>query len=433
MPRNFTLIWLSRTITYFGDTGMLLTISFAVLTVGEPQQVGYCLGALMAAKLAAAAFAGGIADRWGRRRTLLVGDLLLVLLQTTTGLIVLSGRASAEMIFCATVVYGVLSALASPALIGLLPEEVPDALLARANARLSASNSAMRLIGPATAGLVAAAASPGWFYVLDAVSSAAALAPLLAVKQAAERRDTAQRDEISILRAMPIAIREVRGHSWYLPSVAGHATANLGITACIVLGPHVAETSLGGPGSWGLIVAAGGGGALIGGLLLARLVGPRPLLVANLAGGLAALQTLSLIRPAPLIVVAVCSAIGSIGVVRVNQIWNSVLQLRIARGVISSVSALDDIVAFCTLPLGMVLSGVAAAALGDPAVLALGALLGLAGPMISLFAPAVWQVDMPRKRARATTSSPATTAEPESIIAPDGLPVADLDGLEADV
>jgi hypothetical protein len=167
-----------------------------------------------------------------------------------------------------------------------------------------------------------------------------------------------------------------------------------------VLGPHVAETSLGGAGSWGLIVAAGGGGALIGGLLLGRLVGPRPLLVANVAGGLAALQTLSLIRPEPLIVVALFSAIGSIAVVRVNQVWNSVLQLRIARDVISSVSALDDIVAFCTLPLGMFLSGLAAAALGDAWVLALGGILGLLGPMISLFSPSVWDIDLPRKHAR---------------------------------
>jgi MFS family permease len=399
MPRNFTLIWLSRTVTYFGDTGMLLTISFAVLTIGQPQQVGYCLGALIAAKLAAAAIAGGIADRWGRRRTLVLGDLLLALLQTATGLVVLSGRATFEMILCVTIAYGVLSALASPALIGLLPEEVPDALLSRANARLSASNSAMRLIGPATAGLIAAAASPGWFYLVDAASSAAAIVPLLAVKRAAQRPVSRPSNEMSILRATPIAIREVRRHRWYLPSVAGHATANLGITACIVLGPHVAETSLGGAGSWGLIVAAGGGGALIGGLLLASLVGPRPLLVANVAGGLAALQTLSLIRPEPLIVVALFSAIGSIAVVRVNQVWNSVLQLRVARDVISSVSALDDIVAFCTLPLGMFLSGLAAASLGDAWVLAIGGILGLLGPMISLFSPSVWDIDLPRKHA----------------------------------
>jgi MFS family permease len=399
--RDFKLLWVSRTITYFGDTGILLTTSFAVLAIGgTARQVGFTLGALMFAKLAAALIAGGLADRFGRRRILIIGDGLNAGLQTLVGVLILSHNMGFGGLLAATLCYGMFSSLASPALMGVVPETVSVDELPRANARLQASNSGMRLVGPATAGLVASLASPGWFYLIDAVTSLLAIVPMLYLRTT-RRTATVEGPAVSLVRSTATAVSEARRHAWYFPSVIGHATANLGATACIAVGPVVAEEHLGGAAAWGTVVAASGIGALVGGVMLARYVGSHPLAWGNLAGGLLALQTLSLAKPLPLAVVTLCSAVGAIGIVRASQMWSTVVQSRVSANLTSTVSSLDDLISLSTVPVGLVLAGVLADTIGTRWTLLIGGAFGVIGALYSASRRGVRAVELRVDRAAA--------------------------------
>src|SRR5260370_37841772 len=97
--------------------------------------------------------------------------------------------------------------------------------------------------------------------------------------------------------------RAVSSRSWYLTNLVSHALWNFAIAAFFVLGPSVAKQHLGGASAWGLIGASMGAGSVIGGLIALRVVPRRPLVVANLALTLSALQPLALIGPSPIVVI----------------------------------------------------------------------------------------------------------------------------------
>jgi hypothetical protein len=170
----------------------------------------------------------------------------------------------------------------------------------------------------------------------------------------------------------------VRARTWVWASIVYFAVWNVAMGPIFLLGPFVAEESLGGASSWGLIVSASGLGALVGGVLALRIRPRRPLVAGSLAISLVALEAAFLARPFPTVFVAVTEAVGLAGVAVANAFWFTALQQRIPREAISRVSAYDWLGSTAFKPLGYALVGPLAATLGASGTLLLAALvLGL--------------------------------------------------------
>ena len=145
--------------------------------------------------------------------------------------------------------------------------------------------------------------------------------------------------------------------------------SNLAIAPLFVLGPFVAEESLGGATAWGLIGTAGGIGAVLGDAAALRLRPRRPLLAGGLAASLWALEPALLARPFPTAVIAVAAALGFGGSGFSNALWFTALQERIPRQALSRVSSYDWLGSIAFQPAGFALAGPLAAAIGVPATL----------------------------------------------------------------
>src|SRR5204862_304574 len=74
---------------------------------------------------------------------------------------------------------------------------------------------------------------------------------------------------------------ECRARDWVWGIVVGSSLGNALLGVLWVLGPIVADRTLGGPAAWGLLVSALGAGSILGGLIALRVQPRRPLRVAT--------------------------------------------------------------------------------------------------------------------------------------------------------
>jgi MFS family permease len=179
---TFRRFWLGRTASTFGDSLVPVATAFAVLRIGGGATgIGYVLGAFTLSQVAFLPVGGVWADRLPRRLVMLTCDAVRAVVQVAIAVALLTGEARLWMLVVGGTVFGAASAFFMPASAGLIPQTVSAEHLQEANGLVWASQSGVRICGPALSGVVVAAAQPGWVFVVDAatfVVSAAFLARL---------------------------------------------------------------------------------------------------------------------------------------------------------------------------------------------------------------------------------------------------------------
>src|SRR5262245_18281470 len=93
--------------------------------------------------------------------------------------------------------------------------------------------------------------------------------------------------------------RDVTSRTWACARIAFFSIWNVALGPLFVLGPFVAQRSLGGASSWGAIVTCSGVGSLVGAAAALRLKPRRPLATGLMLFGLVALEPALLARPFP--------------------------------------------------------------------------------------------------------------------------------------
>lgn len=167
--RDFALLWFAGLISMLGDWMLAIALPLAVYDLtGSPLATGGVLAANKLAALIIGSGAGVFVDRWDRKRTMVIANLIRgpVLL-----LLMLVG--SADRVWIVYVVAAVMSAVGQffrPAESALLPLLVRRELLVPANALNALNGNLSGLLGPALGGLAAAWIGLGGVAALDAAS-----------------------------------------------------------------------------------------------------------------------------------------------------------------------------------------------------------------------------------------------------------------------
>jgi hypothetical protein len=158
---------------------------------------------------------------------------------------------------------------------------------------------------------------------------------------------------------------EFRSRTWLWAIVLQFAfllAATVG--AWSVLGPVVAERSLGGAPAWSLILAAQSAGFLAGGVLTLRWRPERPLLVATLSIFAMAPPLFLLAGPAPTLAIAAAAFAAGFGIELFGVFWDLTMQEQIPPEALSRVSAYDALGSFIFIPVGAAVAGPLAEAIG---------------------------------------------------------------------
>jgi MFS family permease len=186
--RDFGLLWLAGFISMLGDWMLMVALPVAVYELtGSALAIGTLLIIRLIPRLLLGSVAGVFIDRWDRRRTMIVANLVRAPL-----LLALITVDSADEIWLVYVVGFLVSTMTQffgPAEDALLPLLVREEELIPANALNALNNNLSRLIGPAVGGLVAAWWGLGGVAIADSATFvvAAAMIALIRTPSRADR------------------------------------------------------------------------------------------------------------------------------------------------------------------------------------------------------------------------------------------------------
>ena len=214
-----------------------------------------------------APLAGVWVDRWDRHRTLVVTQVLSMLQSFALAALALAGIINKWEIIFLALAQGLINAFDMPARQAFVVQMVEAREdLGNAIALNSSMVHSARLVGPALAGMLIAAAGEGYCFLIDGVSYLAVIASLLMMH---------------IVRSPAVTKRRVwdelrEGWSYVTGSLPIRSILLLlGLVSLVgmpytVLMPIFASRVLhGGPHTLGFLMAAAGGGALTGAITLA--------------------------------------------------------------------------------------------------------------------------------------------------------------------
>lgn len=272
--RNYRLFFAGQGVSLIGTWMTRLATGWLVFRLGgaaAPQLLGVVSFAGLAPTFFLGPVAGVLVDRCDRHRVLVVTQALSLFQSIALAWVAFraeAGAAAIGLVAALSVVQGVINAFDMPARQSLLVEMVDRREdLPNAIALNSSLVNGARLVGPALAGTVIAAAGEAWCFVIDAISYLAVVAALLAMRLASRpRRATTG----SVGRHLV----EGLGYVFHFPPIRAllillALVSFATMSQSVLLPVFAAEVLGGGPHTLGLLSAATGLGAMAGGLYLA--------------------------------------------------------------------------------------------------------------------------------------------------------------------
>jgi MFS family permease len=318
--RNFALLWAGGLISMLGDWLLFIALPFYIYELtGSALATGAMFIAETLPILLFGSIGGVFADRWDRKKTMIIADLLRAAL-----LLLLLAVRSPEWLWAIYLVVFVQSSVGqffNPAKGALIPQLVDEQQLMPANSLNSLGIELTRLIGAPLGGALMALMGLASVVVLDCVSFvvSALLIGLIAAPRGGQV-DTAAAPGAGITALLAgvwgdlvEGLRLVRSTRWLagLFLAMGVLMFGQGITNALLV-PFVEQVLHGDAQVFGWIVTAQGIGGLIGGLLagtIGQLFSPvRIMAVSACAMGVLVLLIVNI--PVLAVVLALMAVIG---------------------------------------------------------------------------------------------------------------------------
>ncbi len=376
--RDFRLLWLAGLASVLGDR--IVTVALALFVIdltGSATDLGLVLAA-HAIPLVAFMLIGGIwADRVPRHRLMVLTDLIRFVLHAALAALIITGEVEIWQVIVIEALFGTAEAFFRPASSGVVPQTVPEQEIQEANALMSMSNNVCEFIGPALATALVLGVGAGEAFAFDAATFVVSAALLIRMDPRRRKGETRERPERgSLIGELREGFDEVRSRAWvWVTLLSVSATLFVGIAPWFVLGPLVAKEQYGGTEIYGIVSAALGAGTIFGAAAGIRWRPLHPLRLGILLAAIWPFSTLFFAFGAPLEIVLPAMVVGGFGFSVFDVWWFTALAERIPPDRLSRVSSYDWMVSLGLLPIGYLLAGPLANALGAIEVLAVGSAL----------------------------------------------------------
>ncbi len=420
--RDFRLLWLANSASVVGDRIVMVALAlFVIELTGSATDLGLVLAAYGLPFVALLLVGGVVADRLERHRLAVATDIVRCALHSTLAVLILTGEVRIWHLVAIGVVFGSAEAFYRPAVTALLPQTVPEDEIQDANAVTMMFENVALVAGPALATALVLGLSPAAAFGLDAATFLVSALLLVRVRprargEAAPAADRAPQGAASSMRAdLRAGYAEVRSRVWVWASLATLCVALFFVLAPLfVVGPVVAKERYGDIAVFGYLCVAFGAGTIAGSIAGLRWR-PRYPLRCGMTFTLAWPAAIALFAAgAPLELVLPAMAIAGTGGALFDVWWVTALAERIPPDKLSRVTSYDWAASLGLMPLGYVLAGPAAGALGATTVL-------FGGAIVAILALALGLVPREtRQLARgdvAPAAAPLAEARPRSALA----------------
>jgi len=268
--RNYRLFASGQVVSLSGTWMQRVAQDWLVLNLSHNSgaAIGITTGLQFAPFLFFGLYGGVIADRFPKRRTLVITQVVMGVLALWLGLLDVTGAVQLWHVYALAFALGTASAIDAPVRQAFVTELVGPSLLPNAVGLNSATFNAARVLGPAAAGLMIASVGTAWVFLANAASFVAVIAGLLAMRddelyvgKRAGRRPGAVREGLHYVRSRPDLLAMI-----CLVGVVGTLGFNFQITSALL----TKNTFHQGAESYGLISAVYAFGSLLGALASAR-------------------------------------------------------------------------------------------------------------------------------------------------------------------
>lgn len=158
-------------------------IVLTYLTNNNASALGITMALQMGPQLIMFPFAGAIADRFSKRKLLMVTQTLLGTVGLLLFVLVITGTIALWHVYLTALALGILATLDNPSRQAFVSELVGEKLLPNAVSLNSASFNGARMIGPAVAGVLTAVIGAGPVFLISGLGFAATLTVLIRLDQ----------------------------------------------------------------------------------------------------------------------------------------------------------------------------------------------------------------------------------------------------------
>lgn len=213
-----------------------------------------------------APFAGVAADRFDRRRVLLVSQFIQMGCAFTLAALFATGAVQVWEILALSFVVGIAQAFGAPAYQSLLPSLVPRENLSNAIAMNSIQFNLARVVGPVLGGWALTQLGAAWCFGLNGVSYVAVVFSLLAIQIPSTARSQAE----TVMESMKQGFDFIRRRAGMLPLIAvAFVCTFLGIPILVFLPVFAKDVYRGDEKTYTILLAIEAAGAITGALLVA--------------------------------------------------------------------------------------------------------------------------------------------------------------------
>ncbi len=387
--RDFRLFWIGQSLSDVGDGIITVGIALYVIELtGSATDVGFVLTAQALPLVLLVPLGGVWADRLPRDRVMIATNVARFVLHGLLAVLIFAGSPAVWVIVVIEAAFGSAEAFARPAGTALLAQTVPEDEIQEANALMSVSTCVAEFAGPALATALVLGVGAGSAFAVDAGTFAIAALLLLGVHP--RRRGRApepetERADTSVWLEIREGFDEIRGRAWVWVTLTAFSIALFtGLAPWEVLGPVVARQQYGHLSFYGIIAAAFGAGTIVGSLAAIRW---RPRFPMRLGFVLTIAWPASFFLyaagvAAPIVLPA--AALGGAGVALFEVWWLTALAQRIPPERLSRVTSYDWMLSLGLLPVGYLLAGPLADAVGAQTVLLAGSAIALIAVSLGL-------------------------------------------------
>ncbi|WP_404434743.1 MFS transporter [Microbacterium lacus] len=182
---NYRVWFIGALVSNTGAWMQATALSWVVLTEltnNDAGAMGITMALQFAPPLLLVGVTGWVADRFDRRRLMMLTQSLLLALGLAIGVLILTDAMTLGIMYTFALALGVIAAFDNPARQAFVSDLVNRENASNAVALNAASFNGARMIGPAVAGVVIVAVGTGWVFFLNALTFLAMIAALLLIR-----------------------------------------------------------------------------------------------------------------------------------------------------------------------------------------------------------------------------------------------------------
>lgn len=384
--RNFRLLVTGVTISSFGNAITTIALAFAVLDLGgSVTDLGIVMASFAACEVLTTLYGGVLGDRFDRQRLMVGAAAASAVVELMLVLLLVNHHLSLIALTLFGSVLGIVQSLNRPSSSAMTRLTVPDSDLSAAVTIRPLLNTFAETVGFSVAGILVSAIGVGWTIGVDAATFAGAAVCFAMI----DVEHTPIPSGKSMLGDLGDGLREVLRHTWLWLLIGQALLYHLfygGVQQ--VLGPVVVGQGIS-PAAWGESLGFLTAGFFVGSLICLRWRPRRALFAGTACLSWTAFFPLAMAYAHHLWPILLGAFVHGVGLYIFSIFWDLSINQNVAEDKLARVYAFDEVGSFVARPIGLLVTGPLAAAVGTRTWLVVVAVVIGGSSLVALASPDV--------------------------------------------